>query len=124
MVNVGLERAAAAERERAALQNHSVYSQTLASLVDPRPDIGAIIRAHHEHYNGQGFPDKLTGEAIPVGARIVAIAEAYEELTTGEFSTRPKTSEEAISVITKAVGIYFCPVMVGHFVNVITAASH
>jgi putative nucleotidyltransferase with HDIG domain len=104
-------------------ENHTAWGESCLKNLDDMKGVSLIIRAHHEHYNGQGFPDKLIGEAIPLGARIVAIAEAYEELTTGEFSTRPKTSEEAISVITKAVSIYFCPVMVSHFVNVITAAS-
>lgn len=104
-------------------ENHAALGASCLKNLDDMKGVSRIIRAHHEHYNGQGFPDKLAGEAIPVGARIVAIAEAYEELTTGEFSTRPKSAEEAIAVITKAESIYFCPTMVGHFLKVITAAS-
>lgn len=104
-------------------ENHAALGASCLKNLDDMKGVSRIIRAHHEHYNGQGFPDKLAGEAIPVGARIVAIAEAYEELTTGEFSTRPKSTEEAITVITKAESIYFCPTMVGHFLKVITAAS-
>nr|WP_315229406.1 HD domain-containing phosphohydrolase [uncultured Limnohabitans sp.] len=104
-------------------ENHAALGASCLKNLDDMKGVSRIIRAHHEHYNGQGFPDKLAGEAIPVGARIVAIAEAYEELTTGEFSTRPKSTEEAIAVITKAESIYFCPTMVGHFLKVITAAS-
>lgn len=104
-------------------ENHAALGASCLKNLDDMKGVSRIIRAHHEHYNGQGFPDKLAGEAIHVGARIVAIAEAYEELTTGEFSTRPKSAEEAIAVITKAESIYFCPTMVGHFLKVITAAS-
>lgn len=67
------------ERERATMQNHPVYSQTLASLVDPQPEIGAIIRAHHEHFDGTGYPDGLMGKNIPWGARCLAVAVGYVE---------------------------------------------
>jgi len=106
-----------------AYENHAGLGASCLKNLDDMKGVSRIIRAHHEHFNGQGFPDKLAGDAIPLGARIVAIAEAYEELTGGEFSTRPKSSAEAVAVITKAQSIYFCPVMVGHFVTVINAAS-
>jgi len=67
------------ERERATMQNHPVYSQTLAALVDPRPDIGALIRAHHERFDGTGYPDGLAGEHIPWAARCLAVAVGYVE---------------------------------------------
>ncbi|CAN1554671.1 COG3437 Response regulator containing a CheY-like receiver domain and an HD-GYP domain [Burkholderiaceae bacterium] len=106
-----------------AYENHAALGAACLKNLDDMKGVAQIIRAHHEHFNGQGFPDKLAGDTIPLGARIVAIAEAYEELTTGEFSTRPKSSAEALSVITKAESIYFCPVMVSHFVSVINTAS-
>jgi len=67
------------ERERATMQNHPVYSQTLAALVDPQPEIGAIIRAHHECFDGTGYPDGLAGKNIPWGARCLAVAVGYVE---------------------------------------------
>ncbi|MFZ5495065.1 MAG: HD domain-containing phosphohydrolase [Verrucomicrobiota bacterium] len=67
------------ERERAVMQNHPVYSQTLAALVDPRPEIGAIIRAHHERFDGSGYPDGLAGKRIPWAARCLAVAVGYVE---------------------------------------------
>lgn len=67
------------ERERATMQNHPVYSQTLASLVDPRPEVGAIIRGHHERFDGTGYPDGLASKGIPWGARCLAVAVGYVE---------------------------------------------
>ena len=49
------------ERERAMLHNHPVYSQTLASLVDDGSGVGEVIRAHHERFDGLGYPDGLAG---------------------------------------------------------------
>lgn len=67
------------ERERAMLHSHPIYGQTLASLVDPRTDVGEVIRAHHERYDGRGYPDGLAGGAIPWPARCLAVAVGFVE---------------------------------------------
>jgi response regulator RpfG family c-di-GMP phosphodiesterase len=67
------------ERERAMLHNHPLYSQTLAALVDSRTEVGEVIRAHHERYDGQGYPDGLASDAIPWPARCLAVAVAFVE---------------------------------------------
>jgi len=67
------------ERERSLLHSHPLYGQTLASLVDHRPDVGEVIRAHHERFDGLGYPDGLAGNAIPWPARCLAVAVGYVE---------------------------------------------
>lgn len=67
------------ERERSTMHHHPIYSQTLASLVDGSAEVGEIIRAHHERYDGRGFPDGLSGDAIPWPARCLAVAVGYVE---------------------------------------------
>ena len=67
------------ERERAMLHNHPVYGQTLAALVDSHADVGEVIRAHHECFDGRGYPDGLAGDAIPWPARCLAVAVGYVE---------------------------------------------
>ncbi len=67
------------ERERGMLHGHPIYGQTLAALVDSRADVGEVIRAHHERYDGRGYPDGLAGEAIPWAARCLAVAVAFVE---------------------------------------------
>jgi response regulator RpfG family c-di-GMP phosphodiesterase len=67
------------ERERAMLHSHPIYGQTLAALVDPRADVGEVIRAHHERYDGRGYPDGLAGDAIPWAARCLAVAVGFVE---------------------------------------------
>jgi len=67
------------ERETAMLHNHPIYGQTLAALVDNRADVGEVIRAHHERYDGRGFPDGLAGDAIPWPARCLAVAVGFIE---------------------------------------------
>jgi response regulator RpfG family c-di-GMP phosphodiesterase len=98
------------ERERNTLQNHPVYSQTLASLVDPRPEIGAIIRGHHERFDGTGYPDGLVGKGIPWAARCLAVAVGYVE------SGLPK--QAAIDQLLARSGSYYDPEAVRLFLKV------
>jgi putative nucleotidyltransferase with HDIG domain len=68
--------------ERALLERHAVEgAEMVAEAGDP--DIAAIVRHHHERVDGTGYPDGLAGDEIPLGARIVAVADAYDALTAG-----------------------------------------
>lgn len=67
------------EHERNLLHSHPIYGQTLASLVDNRAEVGEVIRAHHERYDGRGYPDGLAGNAIPWPARCLAVAVGFVE---------------------------------------------
>jgi len=67
------------ERERSMLSDHPVYSQTLATFVDSRPALGETIRAHHERFDGRGYPDGLAGKNIPWTARCLAVAVDFVE---------------------------------------------
>jgi response regulator RpfG family c-di-GMP phosphodiesterase len=67
------------ERERAMLHHHPLYSQTLAALVDSRGEVGDVIRSHHEHFDGSGYPDALAGLNIPWAARCLAVAVGFVE---------------------------------------------
>ena len=72
------------EQERFMLHSHPVYGQTLAALVDHRADVGEVIRAHHERFDGRGFPDGLAGNAIPWPARCLAVAVGFVESGLGK----------------------------------------
>ena len=67
------------ERERDIMHHHPVYGQTLAALVDNRVEVGEIVRAHHERFDGRGYPDGLAGENIPWPARCLAVAVGFVE---------------------------------------------
>jgi len=75
------------DRERATLHNHPIYSQTLAALVDPRPEVGEVIRAHHENFDGTGFPDGTSAKLIPWPARCLAVAVGFVESTAPKQAT-------------------------------------
>jgi len=98
------------ERERGMVHNHPIYGQTLAALVDSRAEVGEVIRAHHEHYDGTGYPDGLAAEGIPWAARCLAVAVGFVE------SGLPKSA--AIDAILAKSGSAFDPEAVRLFLKV------
>ena len=67
------------DRERMMMHSHPIYGQTLAALVDTRAEVGEVVRAHHERYDGRGYPDGLAGNSIPWPARCLAVAVGFVE---------------------------------------------
>jgi response regulator RpfG family c-di-GMP phosphodiesterase len=99
------------ERERATLHQHPAYGQTLAALIDPRPEVGEVIRAHHERFDGKGYPDGLAGQQIPWPARCLAVVVGFVE------SAQPKQS--AIETILARSGTHYDPEAVRLFHKVV-----
>lgn len=99
-----------AENEEIILQSHPIYGQALASFVDNLTAVGDTIRAHHERWDGTGFPDGSKGERIPWTARCLAVAVAYVE------SGLPK--EQAIEWVLQQSGAAFDPEAVRLFLKV------
>ncbi|MFY8216846.1 MAG: HD-GYP domain-containing protein [Chthoniobacterales bacterium] len=68
-----------------------------------------IIRSHHEKWDGTGYPDGLSGEAIPLAARIVALADCYDALTTWRCYKAATSHERACEIIREASNTHFDP---------------
>ena len=82
-------------QERALVVKHPVMGQGALVALDSLETAGRIIRAHHERYDGKGYPDGLVGKDIPLGARIIAVANDFDALQLGKLSDQPLSSEEA-----------------------------
>jgi HD-GYP domain-containing protein (c-di-GMP phosphodiesterase class II) len=76
-----------------------------------------IILFHHERYDGKGYPDKLAGEKIPLGARIVAIADAYEAMTNPRPYHTVLDDSSALQEIKKNRGKQFDPALADAFIK-------
>jgi serine/threonine protein kinase len=75
----------------------------------------AVVRHHHERWDGSGYPDRLSGKAIPPSARVVAVADAYDTLRTG-YPGRPGISHpDAVAAIVRQSGVAFDPAVVRAF---------
>jgi HD-GYP domain-containing protein (c-di-GMP phosphodiesterase class II) len=76
-----------------------------------------IVRHHHERYDGQGYPDHLKGEEIPLGARIVAVAECFHNMISNVPYKSPCTFEDALDELRRCSGTQFDPKIVMAFLN-------
>jgi response regulator RpfG family c-di-GMP phosphodiesterase len=97
------------------LKNHPAYGQTLASFVDQLRTVGETIRAHHEQFDGKGYPDALAGEAIPWTARCLSLAVYYAESTLSR--------QQTIEAIVRESGRRFDPEAVRLFFKVTQIAE-
>ncbi|MFN2484250.1 MAG: HD-GYP domain-containing protein [Candidatus Limnocylindria bacterium] len=78
-----------------------------------------IVRHHHESYDGTGYPDGLSGESIPVGARVVSVADAFDAMTSDRPYRLALPLETALSRLRAGAGVQWDPVVVGAFVRLV-----
>lgn len=81
------------------------------------------IRHHHERFDGQGYPDRLRGKEIPLSARILSIADAYEALTATRPYRKARSTAEAVAELKNCAGTQFDPELVGKFIEALKKAG-
>ncbi|MCL4477674.1 MAG: response regulator [Deltaproteobacteria bacterium] len=84
------------EEEREIVKMHTVYGEQILREQKPFNNISNIVRSHHEWVNGDGYPDNLKGHDIPVQARIIAIADAYDAMRSKRLYRPAKNLQESI----------------------------
>jgi putative two-component system response regulator len=89
----------------------------LAPFLTESPSVLRIARSHHERLDGSGFPDSLRGDQIPLEARIVAVVDAYDAMTTNRAYRPPRPAAEAIQELRRCAGIHFDPEVVEAFIR-------
>jgi diguanylate cyclase (GGDEF)-like protein len=95
--------------EQAFIERHTIIGERiLASAPSLRP-IAAIIRATHERYDGLGYPDGLSGEQIPLAARVIAICDAYQAMTSNRSYHQAMTEQQAREELRRCAGTRFDP---------------
>jgi response regulator RpfG family c-di-GMP phosphodiesterase len=107
------------EKAKEKMEEHVDASARLFEHVDFPWKILPIIRHHHERYDGTGYPDGLRGREIPMGARIVAVIDAYLMLTSGRGKAEAKDPDEALEVMVSQAGRQFDPEVVEVFQKVL-----
>jgi HD-GYP domain-containing protein (c-di-GMP phosphodiesterase class II) len=100
------------------IQEHPVRGEAILSPVIELKQIGRIVRAHHERYDGTGYPDKLKGREIPLGARIMAIADTYDSITSERPYRKAASHRYAVKEIIKCSGTQFDPEVVEAFLEI------
>lgn len=106
------------EEERRLVRLHSVVSADLANQVSYfRGEIEAMIRHHHENWDGSGYPHGLKGDQIPLGSRIILLADAFDAMTTSRVYRDALNLEKVKSEFRKFAGIQFDPKLVPVFLD-------
>lgn len=98
--------------EREVIERHPIIASTILEPIEQLQSAVSYIRHHHEHFDGSGYPDKLVGEQIPLGARIIHAAEAYDAMITNRAYNEPKSPEEALAELRRCSGTQFDPQVV------------
>ena len=101
------------------VQTHPILASTFLTDLSFPFDILRIIRHHHERWDGQGYPDGLAGEDIPVGSRIIHLVESYEVMTAGAAYKAAKPVAEAQAELAQLAGTQFDPAMVAEFIQML-----
>lgn len=105
-----------------SIKKHVNYSVKILEDIKQLDEIIEIIKYHHEYYNGGGYPFGLKGDEIPLGSRIIAIADAYDAMVSNRAYRTGKTPQEALAILEKGAGEQFDPHLVQIFKEILPEA--
>ncbi len=104
------------EAEYLEIKKHPSYGADLLASVSPEfGQIAAVVRAHHERWDGQGYPRRLKGDQIPLMARVITIVDVFEALTSVRPYRKPMSPGQALKYIRNGAGTQFDPNLVPVF---------
>jgi len=109
------------ERESFMIRKHAVVGEAIVQQIEFLKATRPLIRHHHERYDGQGYPDGLLGKEIPLGARIISVAEAYDSITSSCPYREALPSKEAVKELERGAGAQFDPLIVQSFIEILGA---
>lgn len=95
------------------MKTHAVVGAEILERAQFPYPVVPIVRAHHERWNGSGYPDGLKGEQIPIGARILAVVDSFDALSSDRQYRRALSRDAALAVIKNEAGILYDPKVVG-----------
>ncbi|HEX8068170.1 MAG TPA: diguanylate cyclase [Thermoleophilaceae bacterium] len=103
------------EREREMIRQHTVVGERILAVAPALRSIGRLVRYSHERWDGSGYPDRLVGEEIPLGARIIAVCDAFDAMTTDRPYQPAISLDEALAELRRCAGSQFDPQVVELF---------
>ncbi len=107
------------EADIRTIRSHAENGAKILEAIDFPWKIKPIIIHHHERYDGKGYPSGLKGREIPIGARILAVVDAFAAMTANRPYRRALSREEAVQELHKNVGTQFDPEVVEHFTKIV-----
>ncbi len=104
---------------RKSLKKHPSTGAKIIESVEPFKYAKEIIKSHQERFDGTGYPEGLKGENIPLGARIIAVADAFGAMTTDRPYRKALSIKEALEELRKYSGTQFDPHLVKIFISIL-----
>lgn len=105
------------------MKMHPIITEQILSPIISLKEIVIIAKHHHERFDGRGYPSGLKGEEIPLGSRILALADAYDAMTSSRPYRKALDSESAIFEIQKNLGTQFDPEIGEKFINMVETGT-
>jgi HD-GYP domain-containing protein (c-di-GMP phosphodiesterase class II) len=106
------------EDEWTFIRRHTLIGERILASAPALRPAGEIVRSSHERWDGEGYPDKLRGAEIPLGARIIAVCDAFDAMTSGRPYASVLSPDEAIHELIRCVDTQFDPEVVEAFAEV------
>jgi HD-GYP domain-containing protein (c-di-GMP phosphodiesterase class II) len=100
------------DQEWDRIRRHPVIGYKLFAEIPLLKETAKLILHHHERYDGRGYPEGLQGENIPFGSRLLAVADAYDYMTTGHAHREALSKSRAFAELFQNARTQFCPVAV------------
>ena len=107
------------DEERAFIERHTIIGERILAAASTGRIVAAFVRATHERYDGRGYPDGIRGEQIPLAARIIAICDAYEAMTSARVYQSAVSAQQALAELARGAGSQFDPKLTDLFIELV-----
>jgi putative nucleotidyltransferase with HDIG domain len=111
------------EEDWLLIKMHPTIGSNIVNSLDAYPHLAPTISAHQEKYDGTGYPRGLSGKNIPLAARILGIADAYQAMIEDRYYRQARTHQEAVAELEKVRGTQFDPEVLDVFLNVVNSET-
>ncbi len=105
------------------IRRHPEIGENIVKEIESLQEAGPLIRSHHERFDGKGYPAGLAGDSIPLGGRIIAVAEIFDGLTSNTPFHSPLSQQEAIDILKRYSGKQLDPTLVQTFIGTISKTA-
>lgn len=112
------------KEEYECIKQHSIYGANALAQMEQLDEIALAVRHHHEHYDGNGYPDGLSGSQIPLISRIISICDSYDAITNDRPYRKAQSHEYALKEIDACSGKQFDGFLVDRFIMMFAAQAH
>jgi putative nucleotidyltransferase with HDIG domain len=105
------------DEERGIIQEHAAEGASILGILSMYREASWVVRHHHERWDGMGYPDGLSGSDIPIGARVIAVADTYDAMTSDRVYRKALSHQVAMAEIRRGAGSQFDPTIVEAFMR-------